>query len=72
MVFDKIISGASEYEEVNGNVCCAEISFNTTKIYDNLAEDGMGDRCEVDTKELRNIIEEWCDKVRKFELEHHN
>ena len=72
MVFDKIISGASEYEELNGNVCCAEISPDTTKIYDNLAEDGMGDWCEVDTKELCYIIEEWCDRVQKFKLEHHN
>ena len=70
--FDKVISGASEYEEVNGNVCCAEISTNTTKIYDNLAENAMGNWCELDTKELCYIIEEWCDRVRKFKLEHHN
>lgn len=70
MAFDKVLSGESDYEEVNGNVCCAEISFKTTKIYDNLAEDAMENCCEVDTKELRGIIEEWCDEVRKFNLEH--
>jgi len=64
--FDKVLSGQSEYEEINGNVCCVEISPNTTKIYDNLAEDAMGNRCEVDTKELRQLIEEYCDKVREF------
>ena len=32
---------------VNGNVCCAEISPKTTKVYDNLAEDAMGNWCEV-------------------------
>ena len=32
--FDRVISGESEYEEVNGNVCCAEISPKTTKVYD--------------------------------------
>ncbi len=70
--FDKVLSGQSEYEEINGNVCCVEISPNTTKIYDNLAEDAMGNRCEVDTKELRQLIEEYCDKVREFKSEHKN
>ena len=70
--FDRVLSGKSEYEEVNGNVCCAEISPKTTKVYDNLAEDAMGNWCEVDTKELRQLIDEWCDKVRKFKNEHHN
>lgn len=62
--FDKVLSKESEYEEINGNVCGVEISFNTTKVFDNLAEDGMGNWCEVDTKELRQLIEEWCNEVR--------
>ena len=66
--FDRVLSGESEYEEVNGNVCCAEISPKTTKVYDNLAEDAMGTWCEVDTKELRQLIDEWCDKVQKFKM----
>lgn len=70
--FDKVLSGESEYQEVNGNVCCAEISHETTKIYDNLAEDAMGNWCEVDTKELRQLMNEWCDKVREFKKEHSN
>ena len=64
--FDKVLSGESEYEEVNGNVCCAEISSKTTKVYNNLAEDAIGNWCEVDTKELRQLIDEWCDKIREF------
>ena len=70
--FDRVLSGESEYEEVNGNVCCAEISLKTTKVYDNLAQDAMGNWCEVDTQELRQIIEEWCEKVREFKNAHHN
>ena len=66
--FDRVLSGKSEYEEVNGNVCCAEIGPKTTKVYDNLAEDAMGNWCEVDTKELRQLIDEWCDKVQKFKM----
>ena len=64
--FDKVLSGESEYEEVNGNVCGVEIKSTETKIYDNLAEDGMGNWCEVNTKELRSIIEEWCCEIKKF------
>ena len=73
--FDKVISGESEYEEVNGNVCSAEIGPVTTKIYDNLIEDDeeyYASCCEVDTKELRQLIDEWCEKVREFKKEHHN
>ena len=70
--FDKVLSGESEYEEVNGNVCCAVISTKTTKVYDNLVEDAIGNWCEVDTKELRQLIDEWCDKVREFKNEHYN
>jgi hypothetical protein len=66
IAFDKVLSGESEYQEINGNVCCTEINPITTKIYDNLADDAMGNWCEVDTRELRQIIEEWCDEVHKF------
>ena len=73
--FDRVISGESEYEEVNGNVCSAEIGPVTTKLYDNLIEDDeeyYASCCEVDTKELRHLIDEWCEKVREFKKEHHN
>ena len=29
---------------------------------------GWGNWCEVDTKELRQLIDEWCDKVQKFKM----
>ncbi len=69
IAFDKVLSGEVGYQECNGNVCCVEINPKATKIYDNLAEDGMGNWCEVDTKELRQIIEEWCDEIHKFKSE---
>ena len=64
--FDAVLSGQAEYRENNGNVCGVEITASTTKIFNNLAEDGMGNWCEVDTKELRQLIDEWCEKVREF------
>ena len=69
--FDKVLSGQSEYEEVNGNVCGVEIRPIKTKVFDNLAEDGMGDWCEIDTKELRYLIDEWCEKVHEFKTKYY-
>lgn len=61
-LFDKVLSGESKYESFTGNACTAEISPKTTKIFDALADDGMGHWCEVDTKELRMLIDEWHEK----------
>lgn len=68
--FDKVLLGDSQYEQINGNVFCVEISPTTTKIYDMFAEDEMENWCEVNTRELRQLIDEWCDKVKAFKKEH--
>ena len=62
---DKVLSKESDYEEINCNVCGAEISYRTTKIIDNLSDDD-DDYCEVDTVELRQLIDDWCEKVSEF------
>ena len=31
-------------------------------------EEVKGNWCDVDTKELRQLIDEWCDKVQKFKM----
>lgn len=67
---DKVLSGESDYEELNGNVCGVEIHKDKTQIYDNLAEDGMGNWCEVDTKDLRELVDIWCKEVKKFKEQH--
>ena len=67
--FDNVISGESEYEEISGNICCAEISPTTTKIYNEMIEDEeeyYSTCCEVDTQELREIIAEWCEKSQEL------
>ena len=69
--FDKVLSGEIISKEISGNVCCAEINFKNTKIYNMLIEDDdeyYETCCEVDTKELRQLIDEWCDKVQKFKM----
>ena len=69
--FDRVLSGKIISKEISGNVCCAEINFKNTKIYNMLIEDDdeyYETCCEVDTKELRQLIDEWCDKVQKFKM----
>ncbi|MBQ8489917.1 MAG: hypothetical protein IJ535_09065 [Pseudobutyrivibrio sp.] len=67
--FDDVLSGKIGTKTVDGNVCSAEISPTNTKIFDMLVEDEgeyYSTCCEVNTKELRQVIDEWCDEVRKF------
>lgn len=66
--FDLVIAGEQETNVIDGNACHVEIS-PTTKIYDLFAEEDeeyYGTRCEVDTKELRLLIDEWCNKIKQF------
>lgn len=63
---DKVLDGQSEYEELNGNVCGVEINKDMTQIYDNLAEDGIGNWCEIETQELRELVDIWCNELKRF------
>lgn len=67
--FDEVLSGKCERKEFFGNVCAVEITPSTTKVYDNLTDDDKeynNTCCEVDTKELRLLIDEWCEKLKGF------
>lgn len=50
---DQVLEGSFDSEEFNGNACALEITKDRTIILDNLADDGMGDWCHVDTNELK-------------------
>ena len=67
--FDKVISGRVQYEEFGGNICYTEITPDITTIYDSLSDDD--EQCEVNTLELRQLIDEWCDKVDEFKRTQH-
>ena len=67
---DKVLNGESDYEELNGNVCGVEIHKDKTQIYDNLAEDGMENWCEIETKDLRELVDIWCKEVERFKGQH--
>ena len=62
--FDKVISGRVQYEKFGGNICYTEITPDITTIYNSLSDDD--EQCEVNTLELRQLIDEWCDKVDEF------
>ncbi len=68
-VFDKVINGESQYENESYNMCSIQVTPITTKIYNELAltdEEYYSTCCEVDTKELKQLIDEWCKKVKEF------
>lgn len=63
---ENVLNGKSEYEELNGNVCGLEIRKEKTTVYDNLADDGMGNWCEIETCELRELVDIWINKLGEF------
>lgn len=57
---DNVLSGKSDYEEIDGNVCGVEIRKDFTTIYDNISDDG--DKCIIETRELREFVDLWVEK----------
>ena len=49
-----------------GNVCELMITEKTTKVYDTLADDGMGAWCEIETEDLLTLIHEWKEKSKEL------
>lgn len=64
-----VLNGEKDYGEVNGNICGLEIRRDTTIVLDNLAEDGKGEFCEIETVELVHLINIWLDKQKEFKRE---
>ncbi len=63
---DDVLSGQTDSDEFNGNACGMEIHGGITRIVDNLAPDGIGDAVEISTKELRELIDIWLNKLNDF------
>lgn len=63
---ENVLNEKNEYEELNGNVCGVEIRKEKTIVYDNLADDGMGNWCEIETEELRELVDIWINKLKEF------
>lgn len=63
---DQVLEGRFDSEEFNGNACGLEITKERTLILDNLADDGMGDWCDIDTNELKKLIVMWLNKNQEY------
>jgi len=63
---EKVLSGDSEYEELNGNICGLEIRKDKTLFFNNLDEEDPGNGCEIETNELRELIDIWISEVKRF------
>ena len=63
---DNVLSGKSKFEQLIGNVCCVDIHREKTQIYDNLTEDRKGDWCEIETDELKKLVEIWSNELKRF------
>ena len=65
---NSVLTGRHDKAEFTGNVCNLEIGQTTTRVYDNLAEDGRGNWCEVDTEELRELVVTWLQAQQEFSV----
>ncbi|SDZ24086.1 hypothetical protein [Bacillus sp. 166amftsu] len=61
-----VLNGEKDCIVVNGNICGIEIRKDTTTVLDNLAEDGKGEFCEIETIELVDLIHIWLDKQKEY------
>lgn len=57
-----VLQGKAEERDISGNVCGLIIGKENTVVYDMLAEDGIGNRCTLPTRELLSLIDEWHDR----------
>lgn len=64
---DNVISKKVDEEQVNGNICHAKIGREYTEISDNLAGDGIGKKCVLETKQLADLVKAWCEEKHKFD-----
>lgn len=62
----EVVSGKEENQNISGNICELVIGKDSIKVFDMLAEDGMGKCCEVATDEMIELMKEW--RVKKDQL----
>lgn len=56
---EKVLKGESNFEEIGGNICSLEINKDNTKIINNFVTDDMQVECEIETAELKALIDLW-------------
>lgn len=63
--YNRALSGRSNKEIISGDICRLEITKETTKIIDIYKEDEDKNYVEINTLELCNLIQIWCNKVNE-------
>ena len=57
-----VLEGRAERRDISGNICELIIGKETAEVLDTLAEDGIGKRCTLPTRELLTLIDEWHER----------
>jgi len=63
---DKVLNGESEYEDFTGNACYVEVRKDKTKIEYMFTNNETEESCEIETSELRELIEIWLTEREAF------
>lgn len=62
--FNLVLSGKEEYQERDGEFLGSQIKKDFTKIYDMF--EGTHESCEIETIELKELIEIWLNELRNL------
>lgn len=65
---NNVLNNLKVIEEFDGNICGIRVKKDKSFIYDNLAADGIGACCEVDTVELLELINKWDKEIYKYKI----
>lgn len=63
----RVLDGKAEHEEVSGNMCNLDIHKDITIITAERVNSGMGYECQIETIEIKNLIELWV-KVNNISI----
>ena len=65
-IIEKVVTGQTEMQNISGNICELIITKNSIKVYDMLADDGIGNCCEIATNEMIELMKEWRSEMEKL------
>lgn len=65
-LINKVLRGQSEYEDFTGNACYVEVRKDKTKIEYMFTNKEAEDSCEIETSELKELIELWIKEQQVF------
>ena len=71
-LIDKVLKDKSEAEEFNGNAVGIKILKDKCHIYSLLDYEDAEEDCIIETRELRNLIDVWFNKLEEFHKSNNN